>query len=390
MREIPLSAPNLDEDIVENLRECVETGWISTGGRFIPDFEEAVARYVGSDGAAACQSGTAGLHVALRLLGVRPGDEVIVPTLTFIAAVNPVAYLGAEPVFMDCDPYFCIDPDKLELFCEKECERTGRGLVDKKTGKRVAAIVAVHVFGNLSDMDRVMAVANKYRLKVLEDATEALGSFFAKGRYKGRHAGTVGDMGVFSFNANKIISTGGGGMVVAKRRDLLQKARYLTTTAKDDGLYFVHDDIGYNYRMLNIQAAFGVSQIRRIEEFVNIKTQNFNEYKEVLERLGVEGLRLLPYREGIRSNHWFYPFAVDERKLGASRDGLMLGLIQKGIQCRPVWRLCHKQKPYKKARAYMIKQATRYENEIINLPCSTDLKKDDIERVCHAIVEVRG
>ncbi|MDR0570311.1 MAG: LegC family aminotransferase [Clostridiales Family XIII bacterium] len=390
MREIPLSVPNLDADIVDNLKECVETGWISTGGRFIGEFEAAVADYVGVRGAVGCQSGTAGLHVALRILGVMPGDEVIVPTLTFIAAVNPVFYQGAEPIFMDCDPRFCVDPDKLEKFCAEECRLTPRGLINKNSGKRVAALVVVHVFGNLADMGRIMDIANKYRIRVLEDATEALGSFYGDGALKGKHAGVIGDIGVFSFNANKIITTGGGGMIVANDADILAQARYLTTTAKDDGLYFVHDSAGYNYRMLNIQAAFGVSQIKRIEEFVGIKTHNFNVYKERLEAMGVVGLNILPFSENIRSNHWFYSFSVDEREFGMSRDALMARLIDAGIQCRPVWRLCHKQKPYENARSYMIRQAERFERTVLNLPCSTNLSEDDVGYVCKKIADLRN
>jgi dTDP-4-amino-4,6-dideoxygalactose transaminase len=231
LREIPLSVPNLNPEITEMLRECVESGWVSTSGRFIGAFEAAVADYVGVREAVGCQSGTAGLHTALRVLGVGPGDEVIVPTLTFIAAVNPVKYQGAEPVFMDCDDGFCIDAEKLSEFCEEECRMEGGSLVNRRSGRRVAAIVVVHVFGNLADMEGVMKTARAYGLKVLEDATEALGSRFTAGKYRGKHAGTIGDMGVFSFNANKIITTGGGGMMVSGGKRLLKRARYLSTTA---------------------------------------------------------------------------------------------------------------------------------------------------------------
>ncbi|MDR1953009.1 MAG: DegT/DnrJ/EryC1/StrS family aminotransferase, partial [Clostridiales Family XIII bacterium] len=282
MREIPLSVPNLNIEIAGNLRECVETGWVSTGGRFIPAFEEKVAAYIKAPEAVACQSGTAGLHTALRILGVDADCEVIVPTLTFIAAVNPVRYLGAEPIFMDCDDNLCIDPVKLERFCREECHLEAGNLTNNATGRIVKAVVPVHIFGNLADMEAIMDTAARYGLKVLEDATEAMGSFYTAGKYAGRHAGTIGDMGVFSFNANKIITTGGGGMIVANNQTYIDRARYLTTTARDEALFFVHDDVGYNYRMLNLQAALGVSQIGELEKFIEIKKRNYDLYAELL------------------------------------------------------------------------------------------------------------
>jgi aminotransferase in exopolysaccharide biosynthesis len=395
IKEIPLSVPNLNPEIVENLRECVETGWVSTGGRFIAEFEAAVAAYAGVEDAVACQSGTAGLHVALRVLGVGAGDAVIVPTLTFIAAVNPVRYLGAEPIFMDCDENFCMDAVKLADFCENECRRDARGLVDKATGRRVAAVVVVHVFGNLADMEGITRTARAHGLKVLEDATEAIGSYFTAGRYRGGHAGAVGDMGVYSFNANKIITTGGGGMILAGGRNAvsrarLARARYLTTTAKDDGLFFVHNDVGYNYRMLNLQAALGVSQIGELEGFIAIKKENFRRYAERVESMGAPGLRLLPFREGARSNHWFYALEVDERAFGASRDEILETLNARGVSCRPVWRLCHRQRPYKKARRHRISRASRYEKTVLNLPCSVGLSPEDIDYVCACLGAARG
>ena len=231
-REIQLSVPNLNIDIVENLRECIETGWVSTGGRFIGEFEKKFADYLGTEAAVSTQSGTAGLHLALRELGAEHGDEVIVPTLTFIAAVNPAAYLGAVPVFMDCDDTLCMDADKLAQFLKAECGKDPQGqLIDRTTGRKVKAVIAVHIFGNACNMDRIMELAHEYNLKVLEDATEALGTCLTEGRYQGKFAGTIGDMGVYSFNANKIITTGGGGMVVSKDKAALEHMRYLSITA---------------------------------------------------------------------------------------------------------------------------------------------------------------
>ncbi|MDR2487830.1 MAG: DegT/DnrJ/EryC1/StrS family aminotransferase [Clostridiales Family XIII bacterium] len=390
MKEIPLSVPNLGADIIDNLRTCVESGWVSTGGPFITEFEEKVARYIGATDAVGCQSGTAGLHTALRLLGVVPGDLVLAPTLTFIAAVNPIRYQFADPVFLDCDDSFCIDPDKLERYCVEECRTETRNgalaLVEIASGRQVKAVIPVHVFGFLADMERITDIAARHHLKVLEDATEALGSFWESGRCAGMHAGLAGDAGVFSFNANKIITTGGGGMIVSRDAGLLAQARYLTTTAKDDGLYFAHGDVGYNYRMLNLQAALGVSQIDALEGFIETKRRNLALYADLLE--GAPGLRLLPLPEGIRSNAWFYSLYIDDdagTDAGERRDRIMRALIAEGIQCRPVWKLVHTQAAYSDCRAYGIEQACDYERHILNLPCSTNLPEEDVHHVCARI-----
>ena len=381
---INLSVPNLSvEPNLENLRECLESGWVSTGGRFISEFENKVAKYVGIDKAVGVQSGTAGLHLALRVLGVKSGEEVIVPTLTFIAAVNPITYLGAEPVFIDCDDTLCMDPIKLRRFCEEECELREGQLYNKKSGKCIKAIVVVHVFGNMADMEKIMDIAREYNLKVLEDSTEALGSYYIKGRYAGKYAGTIGDMGVYSFNANKIITTGGGGMVVSNNRELLKKVRFLSVQAKTDPLYFVHDEIGYNYRMLNIQAALGTDQIDRLERFIEAKIKNYKLYKDGIKN--IEGLELLSFNQGIRANHWFYSLLVDKERYGLDKDELLIKLNEMGIQTRHIWGLIHEQKPYLKHEAYMMEKSTYYIDRILNIPCSSSLTEREVENVIEVL-----
>lgn len=399
-RQIPLSTPNLAMDIVENLRECIETGWVSTGGRFITEFEQKVAKYVGMEDAVSTQSGTAGLHLALRALEVGPGDEVLVPTLTFVAAVAPVLYVGATPVFMDCDDSLCMDMTKVENFLKNECKietthnKTNNQdddkivIVSQKTGRRVKAVIPVHIFGNMCDMIRLMDLAQKYGLKVIEDATEALGSHYMdcpeKKDFAGKFAGTLGHIGVYSFNANKIITTGGGGMVVSNNKFYVDKIRHLSITAKTDSLYFIHDELGYNYRMLNLQAALGVSQIDQLEKFIETKMNNYNHYKYFLKENQTEqsqSIRLLQFNDEIRANHWFYSLLIE----GFNRDILMEKLIQLGIQCRPIWKLIHTLEPYKKYQTYQIEKAPHYEAHILNVPCSTDLTKDDIEYICGLI-----
>ena len=375
-KQIPLSSPNLNaNNIMENLQECIETGWVSTGGRFIKEFEEKFASYVGMDDAVSTQSGTAGLHLALRVLGVGPGDEVIVPTLTFVAAVTPVLYQGATPVFMDCDDSLCMDTEKLEEYL-------------KENPNKVKVIVVVHIFGNMANMDRIMEIAAQYHIKVVEDATEALGTYVTEGHCKNHHAGTIGDIGVYSFNANKIVTTGGGGMIVCKNKEWLGKMRHLSITAKTDSLYFIHDEVGYNYRMLNIQAALGVSQIDELETFVHTKMNNYKRYKEELSE--TNGITVLPFRNDTRANHWFYSLLIDEDILGITRNELMDKLIASGIQCRPIWKLIHTLEPYQEYESYRIEKAPYYETHILNVPCSTNLTLDDVIYVCSKIKEMAG
>ena len=384
---INLSVPNLSMDILDNLKECLESGWVSTGGRFIPEFETKVKNYMKTKFAAGVQSGTAGLHMSLQVLGVQRDEEVFVPTLTFIAAVNPTTYLGASPIFIDCDDSLCMDPIKLEKFCSEECDFKEGVLVNKKTNKKIRALVIVHVFGNMADMEKIMDIAKKYNLRVLEDATEALGTYYTEGRYKGKYAGTIGDIGVLSFNANKIITTGGGGMVVGDNEELVEKVRFLSSQAKKDTLYFIHDEIGYNYRMLNLQAALGTSQIDQLESFIETKIKNYNIYKEELEK--IEGLEILPFVEGIRANHWFYSLKIDKEKYGIGRDELLQKLIDAGIQTRPIWGLIHQQKPYSTCKSYEIEKALYYYDRILNLPCSSNLTEKEVYQVIEKIKEFK-
>lgn len=369
---IPLSVPNLKGRELEYVTEAVKTEWVSTAGSYITEFEKAIAKYVHVPAAAACQSGTAGLHLSLKTIDIRPGEEVLVPTLTFIAAVNPVRYVGAEPVFMDCDDTLTMDPDKLRMFCEQECIFDGEILRNKVSKRKVSAIIVVHVFGNLADMERIISVADRYHLKVIEDATEALGSYYKKGLYKGQYAGTIGDIGVYSFNGNKIITTGGGGMVVSRNQEQVERVRFLSTQAKKDVTYFVHDEIGYNYRMTNLQAALGLAQLEQLEGFIEIKKGNYENYQQ-------KGIALLPFRSDIRSNYWFYSFLSD------NRDGLIRYLEHQNIQSRPIWRLIHTLKPYQESQTYRIEKACWYYERVVNIPCSSSLKKEEVEQVAEQI-----
>ena len=379
---IPLSVPNLKGNELRYVTTAVETEWVSTSGPYVNEFENKIAEYVHMMGAVSCQNGTAGLHTALMVAGVTREDAVIVPTLTFIAAVNPVKYIGAEPIFMDCDDSLCMDPVKLAEFCDKECDFIDGKLVGRKTGRHVKALLVVHVFGNMEEMEAICAVAGKYNLTLIEDATEAIGTYYTAGPLEGKYAGTIGDIGVYSFNGNKIITTGGGGMIVSNNAGYLAEAKHLTTQAKSDELYYTHDEIGYNYRMTNLQAALGIAQLEQLEDFIAVKERNYNRYKELFD--GVKGLRLLPFREGIRSNRWFYSLYVEDG-FALNRDELIHYLAENKIQSRPIWGLIHEQKPYQGSLCYRINKAQDYHHHVVNIPCSTNLSLKDVDRVAACI-----
>lgn len=375
---IPLSVPNLKGNELKYMTEAVKTEWVSTAGPYVNEFEKKIAEYTHAKGAVSCQNGTSGLHIGLMLCGVTAADAVIVPTLTFIAAVNPVKYIGAEPVFMDCDDSLCMDPVKLERFCREECHMEDGKLIDNQTGRHVKALVVVHVFGNMADMEAIMDIADRYNLKVLEDATEAIGTYYTAGRYAGKYAGTIGTMGVYSFNGNKIITTGGGGMIVSEDEALLKRAKHLTTQAKADEANFIHDEIGYNYRMTNLQAALGLAQLEQLEHFIQVKTENYNRFRDGVA--GIRGLRILPFREGTRSNHWFYALYCEDSS-ALDRDGLIAKLKENQVQSRPIWGLISRQKPYEGSREFEITSAVDYWKHVVNLPCSTNLPEEDVRYV---------
>jgi aminotransferase in exopolysaccharide biosynthesis len=379
---IPLSVPNLKGKELEYVTHAVETEWVSTGGPYVNDFELKVAEYAKCIGAVSCQNGTSGLHIALEVCGITKEDEVIVPTLTFIAAVNPVKYIGAEPIFMDCDDSLTMDVDKLKDFCETECSFLDDKLINNLTKKHIKAMIVVHVFGNMADMEGIIEVANKYNLKVIEDATEAIGTYYIEGKYNGKHAGTIGDIGVYSFNGNKIMTTGGGGMIVSNNEELLRKAKHLTTQAKSDELYYTHDEIGYNYRMTNLQAALGLAQLEQLEDFIKVKKDNYEFYKNEVQE--IPGLRILDFKDTIRPNYWFYALYV-EQGYALNRDQIIKYLASKKIQARPIWGLISDQRPYEGSQTYKIDKAKQYLDNVVNIPCSSNLSREDAAYVIECL-----
>jgi len=364
---VPLSVPNIGSNELNHVLDAVQTGWVMDGA-YNKQFEDAFALYSKVPQVTAVQSGTAALHLAMLACGVEAGDLVIVPTLTFVAAVNPVRYMSADPVFIDCDDSLCMDPVKLREYLEEECVIKEGVVFDYSLNRPIRAIVVVHVFGNIADMESIMGISSEYKLPVIEDACEAVGSFYTEGKYSGCMAGTIGEYGAYSFNGNKIMTTGGGGMFVAKDAEQVQWAKYVSTQAKSDALYYDHDQIGYNYRMSNMQAALGLAQLVQLETFINIKHRNYDLYNEM-------GVSLLPFKSCIRPNFWFYSFLTNER------DALMQYLLEQNVQTRPIWKLIHTLPMYEQCKALNIEKAFEYSKQVVNLPCSTNLECEDVKRV---------
>lgn len=383
-RMIPLSIPNFEGNEKCYVNDALEQGWVSTGGAYIIKLEQMLVKFLHAENVAACQSGTAALHLSLIEAGVQPGDVVLVPPLTFIAAVNPIRYQFATPVFIDCDDSLCMDPLKLRQFCEKECAFSDGVLYYQ--GNPVKAVIVVHVFGNMADMENIMETARTYNLKVIEDATEALGTYYTDGVYAGKYAGTIGDFGAYSFNGNKIITTGGGGAVTANRSEMVDHIRYLSTQAKDDPHYYIHHEVGYNYRMTNLQAALGVAQMEELPEFIRRKQANFELYKNLLKNFACG--KILEFREGTISNKWFYSLEINRNQVRSSMREIIKEFEKRGIQTRAVWGLINEQKPYEKEKTYQLEKASYYASRILNLPSSTQITEGEIRYVAAQVKEV--
>lgn len=380
---IPLSEPSFRGNEIKYVTECLETGWVSSAGQYVNQFEKNFAKYVQAKNAVACINGTAALHIALIIAGIKSDHEVIVPTLSFIAPINAVRYVGAEPVFMDCDSHLTMDVQKLTEFIENECDYLDGKLINRQSRAQIRAILPVHIFGVPVNIEPIMKLAKKYELVVIEDSAESLGSYYGTGNYSGQQTGTIGDIGCFSFNGNKIITSGGGGMIVTRHEDLAVKARYLIDQAKDDKGKSIHNEIGYNYRISNLHAALGCAQLERLEEYLRIKRDNVNWYRNHIDP--IPGITLIDEPEYGVSNYWYNTILINEKEYGMSRDNLLERFSEKNIESRPIWHLCHLQKSYRDCQAHDIKKACEFANHAMNIPSSVSLCEEDRIRVIEVL-----
>ncbi|MFH1380011.1 MAG: LegC family aminotransferase [bacterium] len=375
---IPLSVPEIKSNEWKYVKDCLDQGWVSSAGEYVDRFEKTLAGYVGSKHAVATVNGTSALHVSLVACGIIPDDEVIVPALTFIAPANVVSYCNAHPVLMDCDEQtLCMDVHKVVTFLSNECiQRTDGNTYNKATNRKIKAIIPVHVFGHPTDMDELVNICSKKNIDIIEDATESLGSV-----YKDIKTGSIGRIGCFSFNGNKIITTGGGGMAVTNDSRLASRLKHLTIQANKDPLEYDHDEVGYNYRLSNIQAAMGIAQMEKIDEFIAIKRKHARLYKELLS--GSKSYTLFWEMPWARSNFWFYTIRVAPE----TKKPLMNFLLSKGIQVRSIWKLMQNLPMYQNCQSYKIEVADKIYNSCFNIPCSVNLTDDEIKFIAESIAE---
>ena len=379
---IPLSEPSFGGNEWSYLKECLDTNWVSSEGPFVERFETEVADYLGLPHAIATCNGTAALHMALKVTGVLPNEEVIVPALTFIAPANAVRYVGAYPVFIDVDPCFWqIDPQKLTDFIKEGSLWEESVLYNRRTHRRIRAILPVHCLGHPVELDPILEIAKRYELTVIEDIAEGLGA-----KYKERLVGTFGDIACLSFNGNKIITSGGGGMVVTRNSRWAAKVRYLTTQAKDDPLEYVHREIGYNYRLTNLQAAVGVAQMERLERHIQRKREISQCYRESLKE---NGLFVFREAEWAKSIYWLNAVRIEERVFGLNRHQVMAVLHHQGIGARPLWHPLPRLMPFADCDRFGTEVADRLYGTVLTLPSSVGLAHEDQDFVIATLLEAK-
>jgi len=372
---IYLSPPHMSGNEQKYINEAFETNWIAPLGPNVDAFERELAAYVGAKGAAAVSSGTAAIHLALRLLNVQQGDKVFCSSLTFIASANPILYQGAEPVFIDSEPdTWNMSPLALERAMEAA----------KREGKLPKAVVVVNLYGQSAKMDEILAICDHYQVPVVEDAAESLGS-----TYKGKKSGTFGKFGIYSFNGNKIITTSGGGMLVSDDVEALQKARFLATQARDPAPHYQHSQMGYNYRMSNIVAGIGRAQLEVLDERVRARRAIFDRYVQALGE--IDGIHFMPELEGTMSNRWLTTLTIDQQALGVTPMDIINALAEENIEARPVWKPLHLQPVFDGVTYYPHQEGWSVSDELfangICLPSGSSMTIEEQNRVIDVFVK---
>lgn len=367
---VPLHAPEFQGNEWNYLTECLDTTFVSSVGKFVDRFEADLASFTGARHAVATVNGTAALHVALLLAGVQAGDEVLVPTLTFIATTNAVCYCGAVPHLVDSEPQTLgVDVARLREYLSANTEEKNGHCVNKATGRVIRALLPMHTFGHPGDIDGMLKLAVDFKLALIEDAAESLGSL-----YHGRHTGTLGLIGTLSFNGNKTITTGGGGALLINDGELARRAKHITTTAKLPHAWeYRHDEVGFNYRLPNINAALGCAQLERLPQLLVDKRKLYERYREALK--GVAGVSLFAEPPHGTSNYWLQALVLD-RAQAAQRDALLAATNAAGIMTRPVWTLMHRLAPFVAAPRMDLSCAEDLERRIINIPSSAVLGRE--------------
>lgn len=376
---ISLSTPSLQGNELKYVTKCIKDEWISTSGELINKFENKIAQYMNSKYAIACVNGTSAIHISLLLSGVKFGDEVIVPTLTFIAPVNAIKYCNASPIFMDCNDDHNINIDKTIDFIKKNTFFKKGFTYNKKTKAIIRAIIPVHVWGNAIYFDKLVSICKKYNIAIIEDASEALGTFYTKGKFKNKYVGTIGQFGCLSFNGNKIITTGGGGMILTQNKSLAKKAYYLTQQAKNNSIFFIHNEIGFNYRLTNMQAALGLAQLEQLNKFIVIKRKIHTEYANHLKNKNRYEILKSPSHSN--NNYWLNIIQIKKRDKYINIKNIIKIFKINNIEIRPLWKLNHTQKPYLNNQNFDITIAKELIKSCFCVPSSINLNIKDIKKI---------
>lgn len=383
MKKISLHEPKFNGNELKYLKDCIKSTWVSTSGKYINKFEKKILKYTKSKYAIACNSGTSSLHISLLVAGVKTNDEVIVPTLTFIAPINAVSYVNAKPVFMDCDQYFNIDIKKTTEFIKNQTFFKNGFTINKKSRKKIKALIVVHVFGNAVDLKEIHKLCKKRNIKLIEDCSESVGTFY-KSKNKKKHTGNYGDLSCLSFNGNKIITSGAGGIILTNIKKNEKKIRYLIKQAKDDQLNFVHNEIGFNYSLTNVHAAIGCAQFENLKVILNKKKIIHKQYISLLKKN--DNFNIYETPKYSINNNWLNILKIKNLKKN-SKKKLISNFIKNKIFVRPVWKLNHLQKQYINCQRYKINNASSLLANSVCLPSSYHLSYADIKRIIKVINE---
>ena len=369
-----LSGPNIKGNEWKYVKDCLDTGWVSSVGSYVTDFEKQISKYVGSKYAIATSSGTTALHLSLLLSEVKNNDLVLVTNVTFIATLNAIKYVGASPILIDIDENsWQIDLDLLANFLDSKTEIRDDVCILKSTGQRIKAIVPVHVLGNMCDMDKLVSICKKYNISIVEDAAESLGSSF-----DGKHSGTFGELGCFSFNGNKIITSGGGGMIVTDNEELAIRAKHLSTQAKADNFEYFHDTIGYNYRLTNVAAAIGLAQLEQLDNFIQKKHFVKDFYIDSLNGFG--DIKFQTVEKNVNSNWWLFTIKTKNQKT------LLKSLNENKLQSRPFWIPMNKLPMFKNELYISVEDISdKVYNNSLSIPCSTNISEKELSMVVDCI-----
>jgi perosamine synthetase len=366
---VGLHEPSFAGNEWKYVKECLDSTFVSSVGKFVDQFENELIKYTGAKYAIAVVNGTAALHISLKLAGVVQGDEVLIPALTFVATANAVEYCGASPHFVDSDmTTLGLDPHAIRNYLQSITDIRNKQCINRKTGQVIRAIVPMHTFGHPVDMEAIISLAKDYHLAIVEDAAESLGSYI-----NGQHTGTFGQLGVLSFNGNKTITTGGGGAIITNDEQLAKRAKHLTTTAKLPHRWeYLHDDVGYNYRMPNINAALGCAQLEQLPGFLHVKRSLFDRYKMAFT--GMENVNLVEEPHGCQSNYWLQTLILNE-SVASERDNILADTNDAGIMTRPVWKLLNQLPPYQHCQQMELSVAKSLERRLINIPSGVQFSR---------------